>query len=129
MDVLADFAWRAGKRYDIRSRAAYLPHQAAAGHDEVDTQFDHAGGVTFHILSLKKARGRAARESGATAQRAADGRGATDEDRRRQAGARKPVPPVAIMSKRLPTTGQGPAGANQLQQRQQQEGHRQQLAQ
>jgi peptidoglycan lytic transglycosylase A len=63
---------------------------------------------------------------------------ATDEDRRRQAVARKPpprdcaagsgidcggksAPPVAITSKRLATTSQGPAGGNQLQQHQQQQ--------
>jgi membrane-bound lytic murein transglycosylase A len=62
----------------------------------------------------------------------------SDEDRRRQAAARKPAPgdcvtgsdidcgrksvPVAVMSKPLPTTGRGPAGSNQEQQRQQQRG-------
>jgi peptidoglycan lytic transglycosylase A len=70
----------------------------------------------------------------------------TDKDTHRQAEARKPsardcatgsgidcgrksAPPVAIMSKRLPTTGQGPAGDNQHQQHQQQQGQKQQLAQ
>jgi peptidoglycan lytic transglycosylase A len=72
---------------------------------------------------------------------------APDEDWRRQAGARKPpprdcatasgidcgrksAPPVTIMSKRLLTTGQGPAGDNQQQQhqQQQQQGKKQQLA-
>src|SRR5262245_2565178 len=71
-----------------------------------------------------------------------------DKDRQRQAGARKPpardcgtgsfdcgrksAPPVAIMSKRLPTTGHGTPGDNQQQQQQQhqqQQGQKQQLAQ
>ena len=69
----------------------------------------------------------------------------TEKDKRREAGARKPpprdcatgsgidcgrkyAPPVAIMSKRLPTIGQGPAGHNQQQQQQQQQGQKQQLA-
>ena len=69
----------------------------------------------------------------------------TEKDKRREAGARKPpprdcatgsgidcgrksAPPVAIMSKRLPTIGQGPAGHNQQQQQQQQD-QKQQLAQ
>jgi len=71
---------------------------------------------------------------------------AADEDRQRQVGARKPpprdcatgsgigcgrksVPSVAFMSKRLPTTGHGPAGGNQQQQHQQQQGKKQQLTQ
>src|SRR5262245_32184294 len=72
----------------------------------------------------------------------------TDKDRQRQVGARKPpagdcatgsgidcgrksVPPVAITSKRLATTSQGPAGGNQLQQhqQQQQQSQKQRLAQ
>jgi peptidoglycan lytic transglycosylase A len=70
----------------------------------------------------------------------------TDEDRQRQVGARKPpsrdcatgsgidcgrkfAPPVAITSKRLATTSQGPAGGNQLQQHQQQQSQKQRLAQ
>jgi membrane-bound lytic murein transglycosylase A len=69
----------------------------------------------------------------------------TDKDRHREAGARKPplrdcatgsgmncgrrsTPPVAVISKRLPTTGHGPGGGNQLQQHQQQ-GQKQQLTQ
>jgi membrane-bound lytic murein transglycosylase A len=48
---------------------------------------------------------------------------AADEDRQH----RKSVPPVAIMSKRLPTTGQGPAGGKQLQQHQQQQDQKQEL--
>jgi membrane-bound lytic murein transglycosylase A len=42
---------------------------------------------------------------------------------------RKSVPPLAIMSKRLATTGQGPAVGNQQRQHQQQPGQKQQLAQ
>jgi membrane-bound lytic murein transglycosylase A len=70
----------------------------------------------------------------------------TDEDRQRQVGARKPpprdcatgsgidcgrksAPPVAIASKRLATTSQGPVGGNQLQQHQQQQSQKQRLAQ
>jgi membrane-bound lytic murein transglycosylase len=69
----------------------------------------------------------------------------TDEGRQRQVGTRKPpprdcatgsgvdcgrksVPSAAIMSKRQPTTVQGPAGGNQLQQHQQQT-QKQRLAQ
>src|SRR6266446_6933916 len=48
---------------------------------------------------------------------------AADEDRQH----RKSAPPVAIMSKRLPTTGQGPAGGKQLQQHQQQQDQKQEL--
>jgi membrane-bound lytic murein transglycosylase A len=67
----------------------------------------------------------------------------TDEGRQRQVGARKPPPrdcatgsgvdcdrksvlPAAIMSKRLPTTGQGSADRNQLQQHQQDQQQQQQ---
>jgi hypothetical protein len=74
----------------------------------------------------------------------------TDEGRQRQVAARKPPPrdcatgsdvdcdrksvlPAAIVSKRLPTTGQGPADRNQLQQhqlqQQQQQSQKQRLAQ
>jgi membrane-bound lytic murein transglycosylase A len=48
---------------------------------------------------------------------------AADEDRQH----RKSAPPVAIMSKRLPTTGQGPTGGKQLQQHQQQQDQKQEL--
>jgi peptidoglycan lytic transglycosylase A len=71
---------------------------------------------------------------------------ASDEDGRRQLQARKPpsrdcatgsgidcgrksAPPVAIMSKPLPTSGQGPTGGRQQQQHQQQQGQKQQLTQ
>jgi len=49
--------------------SAQSPHRKRPGHDEVDTQFDHAGGGTFHILSLKKAPP-TARRHGAAAQAA-----------------------------------------------------------
>src|SRR5262249_20522595 len=48
---------------------------------------------------------------------------AADADRQH----RKSAPPVAIMSKRLPTTGQEPADGKQLQQHQQQQAEKQEL--
>jgi len=71
---------------------------------------------------------------------------AADEDRQRQVGVRRPpprdcatgsgidcgrksAPPVAITSRRLATTSQGPVGGNQQQQHQQQQGQKQQLTQ
>jgi len=71
---------------------------------------------------------------------------ATDEDRQRHVGIRKPsprdcqsgsgvdcgrksAPSVAVTSKRLATTSQGPADGNQWQQQQQQQGQKERLAQ